>query len=204
MLAWKSFLKTLTPKARGAGRRFTGFVHCAPHGLRELCFFTWGLAARDLVSHGRILQECKEGDVTSLTWLSISLSRMGIATSSSFTFPYTKSVQFSSVAQSHPTLWTPWIAARQASLPITNSQSSLKLMCIKLVMPTSHLILCRPLLLLPTILPSIRVFSNESTLRMRWPKYWSFSLSISPSSDTAGHFPNHGLQNRRHYWVFHN
>ena len=71
---------------------------------------------------------------------------------------------------------TPWIAARQASLSITNSQSSLKLTSIKLVMPSSHLILCRPLLLLPPIPPSIRVFSNESTLHMRWPKYWSFSI----------------------------
>ena len=71
---------------------------------------------------------------------------------------------------------TPWIAAHQASLSITNSQSSLRLTSIKLVMPSSHLILCRPLLLLLSIPPSIRVFSNESTLRMRWPKYWSFSL----------------------------
>ena len=69
---------------------------------------------------------------------------------------------------------TPWIAARQASLSITNSRSSLKPMSIESVMPSSHLILCRPLLLLPAIPPSIRVFSNESTLRMRWPKCWSF------------------------------
>ena len=76
---------------------------------------------------------------------------------------------------------TPWIAARQASLSVTNSQSSLKLMSIESVMPSSHLILFRPLLLLPPIPPSIRVFSNESTLRMRWPKYWNFSFSIFPS-----------------------
>ena len=75
---------------------------------------------------------------------------------------------------------TPWITACQASLS-TNSRSSLKFMSIKSVMPSSHLILCRPLLLLAPITPSIRVFSNESTLHMRWPKYWSFSLSISPS-----------------------
>ena len=75
---------------------------------------------------------------------------------------------------------TPWNAAHQASLSITNSRSSPKLMCIESVMPSSHLILCRPLLLLPSIFPSIRVFYNESTLPMRWPKYWSFSLSISP------------------------
>ena len=81
---------------------------------------------------------------------------------------------------------TPWIAARQASLSITNSQSSLKLTSIESVMPSSHLILCRPLLLLSPIPPSIRDFSNESTLRMRWPKYWSFSFSIIPSNEHPG------------------
>ena len=99
-----------------------------------------------------------------------------------------RSVQFSSV-QSLSHVWlfvTPWITARQASLSITNSQSSPKLMCIKLVMPSSHLILCHPLLLLPQIPPSIRVFSNESTLHMRWPKYWNFSFSISLSNEHPG------------------
>ena len=81
---------------------------------------------------------------------------------------------------------TPWIAARQASLSITNTQSSLKLTSIESVMPSNHLILCHPLLLLPPIPPSIRVFSNESTLRMRWPKYWSFSFNISPSKEHPG------------------
>ena len=81
---------------------------------------------------------------------------------------------------------TPWIAARQASLSITNSQSSLRLMSIESVMPSSHLILRCPFLLLPPIPPSIRVFSNESTLRMRWPKYWSFSFSIIPSKEFPG------------------
>ena len=81
---------------------------------------------------------------------------------------------------------TPWMAACQASLSITNSWSLLKLMSIMLVMPSSHLILCRPLLFLPPIPPSIRVFSNESTLRMSWPKYWSFSFSISPSNEHPG------------------
>ena len=81
---------------------------------------------------------------------------------------------------------TPWIAARQASLSITNSWSSLKLTSIELVMPSSHLILCRCLLLLPPIPPSIRVFSNESTLCVRWPKYWSFSFSIIPSKEHSG------------------
>ena len=85
-----------------------------------------------------------------------------------------------------PLFVTPWIAACQASLSITNSWSSLKLMSIELVMLSSHLILCRPLLFLLPILPSIRVFSNESTLCMRWPKYWSFSFSIIPSKEHPG------------------
>ena len=77
-------------------------------------------------------------------------------------------------------------AARQASLSITNSQTVLKFMSIESVMPSSHLILCCPLLLLPSIFPSIRVFSNESALHIRWPKYWSFSFSISPSNEYSG------------------
>ena len=80
----------------------------------------------------------------------------------------------------------PWIAARQASLSITSSQSSLRFMSIKSVMPSNHLILCDPLLFLPPIPPSIKVFSNESTLCLRWPKYWSFSFSISPSKEIPG------------------
>ena len=98
------------------------------------------------------------------------------------------SVQFSSV-QSLSHVWlfaTPWIAARQASLSITNSQSSLRLMPIESVMPSSHLILCCALLLLPPIPPSIRVFSNESALRIRWPKYWSFSFNNIPSNEHPG------------------
>ena len=83
---------------------------------------------------------------------------------------------------------TPWITARQASLSINNSQRSLKLICFRSVIPSSHLILCHPLLLLPTIPPSSRVFSNESTLHIRWPKYWSFSFSwkLSPSKEHPG------------------
>ena len=81
---------------------------------------------------------------------------------------------------------TPWTAACQASLSITNSRSLLKLTSIESVMPSNHLILCRPLLLLHSIFPSIRVFSNESALRIRWPKYWSFSFSISPSNEYSG------------------
>ena len=81
---------------------------------------------------------------------------------------------------------TPWIAAHQASLSVTNCQSLLKLMFTESVMPSSHLILCRPLLLSPSIFPNIRVFSNESVLHIKWPKYWSFSFSISPSSEYSG------------------
>ena len=88
-----------------------------------------------------------------------------------------------SVTQSCPTLCDPIIVACQASLSITNSRSSLRLMSIESVMPSSHLIPCHPLLLLPPIPPSIRVFSNESTLCMRWPKCWSFSFSIIPSKE---------------------
>ena len=96
---------------------------------------------------------------------------------------------FSSVQFSHSRVWlfvTPWITAPQASLSITNSRSLPKLMCIESVMPSSHLILCRPLLFLPPIPPSIRFFSNESALLMRWPKYWSVSFSISPSNEHPG------------------
>ena len=95
---------------------------------------------------------------------------------------------FSSV-QSLSHVWlfaTPWTAARQASLSITNSQSLLKLMSIESVMPSNHLTLCHPLLLLPSMFPSIRVFSNESVLHIRWPKYWSFSFSIRPSNKYSG------------------
>ena len=103
-------------------------------------------------------------------------------------YRFSNTIQFSSVQSlSCVQLFaTPWTAARQASLSITNSQSPPKPMSIELVMPSNHLILCRPLLLLPSIFPSIRVFSNELTLRMRWPKYWSFSFNISPSNEHPG------------------
>ena len=110
---------------------------------------------------------------------------------------FISSVQFSSVQSlSRVQLFaTPWIAAHQASLSITNSRSLPKLMSIEAMMPSSHLIFCRPLLLLPPIPPNIRVFSNESTLRMRWPKYWSFRFSISPSNEHPG------LISFRMYWL---
>ena len=96
--------------------------------------------------------------------------------------------QFSSI-QSLSHVWhfmTPWTTTRQASLSITNSRSPPKPMSIESVMPSNHLLLCHPLLLLPSIFPRIRVFSNDSTLRIRWPKYWSFSFNISPSSEHPG------------------
>ena len=101
---------------------------------------------------------------------------------------FVDSVQFSSV-QSLSRVWlfvTPWSAAHQASLSITNSQSLLKLMSTESVMPSNHLILCHPLLLPPSVFPSIRVFSNESVLWIRWPKYWGFSFNISPSNEYSG------------------
>ena len=104
------------------------------------------------------------------------------------TFNIAYSPQFSSVhSLSHVRLFvTPWTAARQASLSIANSRSLLKLMSIELVMPSNHLILCHPLLLLPSIFPSTRVFSSESVLHIRWSKYWSVSFSISPSNEHPG------------------
>ena len=102
--------------------------------------------------------------------------------------PKLSNLQFSSVQSlSHVRLFvTSWTAACQASLSITNSRSLLKLMSIESVMPFNHLILSRPLLLLPSIFPSITVFSNESVLRIRWPKYWSFSFNISPTNEHPG------------------
>ena len=120
--------------------------------------------------------------------LSIKLSELkSICTTSAFTKGLVSSVQSLSRVRLFA---TPWVAACQAFLSVINSWSLLKLMSIEPVMPShqpsSHLILCRPLLLLPSIPPSIRVFSSEPTLRMRWPKYWSFSFSISPSNQHPG------------------
>ena len=109
----------------------------------------------------------------------VSLTEIRKSTSEAFCF------SFSSVAQSCPTLGDP-MNCSTSGLPITSSRSSPKLMSIELVMPSSHLILCCPLLLLPPIPPNIRVFSSESTLHIRWPKYWSFSFSISPSKERLG------------------
>ena len=108
---------------------------------------------------------------------------MHFCQSTTFSCPHCTSVQSLSCVQ---LFVTPWTAARQATLFITNFQSLLKLTSIMLVMPSNHLILCRPRLLLPSIFPSIRVFSKESVLRIRWPKYWNFSFSISPSNEYSG------------------
>ena len=112
------------------------------------------------------------------------------------------SVQFSSVTQSCWLFATPCTAAHQASLSITNPQNLLKLICIESLMPSNYLMLCRPLLLLPSIFPSIRVFSNESTLRTRWPKYWSFSFSTSPSKLTV-HTGKFGWEVKLAWGAFH-
>ena len=126
---------------------------------------------------------CKCSTLLSL-WNQIIL--LGVTFPRELQIKYT--VQFSSVQSLSPVqlFATPWTAAHQASLSIINSQSLLKLMSIELVMPSNRLILCHPLLLPPSIFASIRVFSNESTLCIRWPKYWSFSFSISPSNEYSG------------------
>ena len=118
-------------------------------------------------------------------WLSLEtgLLRRGLILNMVIKF---SSVQFSSFPQPYPTLCDPWNAARQVSPSITNSWSLLKLMSFELVMPSNHLILCRPLLLLPSYYLSIRGFSNESALHIRWPEYWSFSFNISPSKEYSG------------------
>ena len=138
--------------------------------------YHWVTWEAHLLERGRLFYICKTTqEIASKTYLGTSERSY-------------KMIQFSSVQPLSCVLLfaTAWIAARQASLSITNSWSLSKLMSIESVMPSSHLILCHPLPLLPPILPSIRVFSNESTLPMRWPKYWSFSFSISPSNEHPG------------------
>ena len=144
-----------------------------------------------IVKNWKILHQKSETSLISFCELhsSESISPSSLACALIYgTDIYFNTHQFSSV-QLLSRVWlfvTPWITACQASLSITNSRSSLRLTSIKSVMPSNHLILCRPLLLLPPIPASIRVFSNGSTLRMRWPKYWSFSFSISPSNEHPG------------------
>ena len=137
---------------------------------------------------------CWSGSYQSGSWLCTSLPNPSPAVDlAAWDWPwksraFTLSVsQFSGSVMSDSA--TPWTSARQASLSIANSRSLSKLVSIKSVMPSNHLTLCRPLLLLPSLFPSIRVFSNESALRIRWPKYWSFSFNISPSNEHPGLIP---------------
>ena len=136
--------------------------------------------------HGNLLKySCLENPMDRGAWWAVRIHRAAkswtqLKRQSTHTL---RSVQKLSCVLFFP---TPWNAAHQASLSITNSQTLLKLTSIKSVMPSNHLILCRPLLLLPSIFPSIRVFSNKSVLCIRWPKYWSFSFSISPSNEYSG------------------
>ena len=185
------------------------FLHCLPHKrysasvpyLSEslektikLKSFTkhghWTLLTRYWIwANIRLINSTQHAlKVTGFSWSSVRRSFLHENLFNNLISNVLITYQFSSV-QSRSRVWlfaTPWIGAHQASMPITNSRSSLKLMSIELVMPSSHLILCCPLLLLPPIPPSIRVFSNESTLRIRWPKYWSFSFSIIPSKEHPG------------------
>ena len=116
----------------------------------------------------------------------IEATQMSIDTAMDEDVVYIHNGAFSSVQSQSCLFATPWTTARQASLSITNCWSPPKAMSIESVMPSNHLILCHPLLLMPSIFPSISVFSNESALRIRWPKYWSFSFNISPSSEYSG------------------
>ena len=136
-------------------------------------------------------QAYKLAKKTRIIWTKYRMTKNNIVWCTGFLTITEMHILFSSVQSLiHVRLFaTPWIAARQASLSITSSQSLLKLMSIESVMPSSHLILCHPLLLLPPIPPSIRVFSNESTLHIRWPEYWNFSFSISPSNEHQGWSP---------------
>ena len=146
-------------------------------------FHPWGLSFCLYFEHRRLPWGRSSEEAKWVRWIHLEkykhtpfperlLSQISIAFSS---------VQFSSLSRVR-LFATPWIAAHQASLSITNSRNSLRLTSIESVMPSSHLMLCRPLLLLPPIPPSIRVFSNESTLHMRWPKYWSFRRQVSFNS----------------------
>ena len=119
-------------------------------------------------------------------WVVLTVGEVEVGIMAKILSRYKYMPQFTSVTQSCPTLCDPWTAACQASLSIANSQNLLKLMSIESVMPFNHLILCRPLLLLPSIFPSIRVFSTESVLHSRWPNYWSLSFSIGPSNEYSG------------------
>ena len=130
-------------------------------------------------SHGHSLDQIGKDKLNLIGW---KHSQLFIGQMATWTLAHSVQVSGSVVSDS----MTPWTAAHQASLPIINSQSLLKLLSMELVMPSNHLILCCPLLLPPSIFPSIRVFSNQPVLRIRWPKYWSFSFTISPSNGYSG------------------
>ena len=120
------------------------------------------------------------------SWVVLTVGEVEVRIMAKILSRYKYIPQFTSVTQSCPALCNLWTAALQASLSIINSRSLLKLMSIESVMPFNHLILCCPLLLLPSIFPSIRIFSNESVLHIRWPNYWSLSFSIGPSNEYSG------------------
>ena len=156
-------------------------------------FWNFCLAARIPHSLSSYITDCFSNFYSYILFYLISKCWNTLKVSSGFSsLPYSQnlsdyiSVRFSSVTQSYPTLCDPMNRARQASLSITNSQSPPKPMSIELVMLSNHLICCRPLLLLPSVFPSTMVFSNESALHIRWPKYWSFSFNISPSNEHPG------------------
>ena len=130
-------------------------------------------------SHGHSLDQIGKDKLNLIGW---KHSQLFIGQMATWTLAHSVQVSGSVVSDS----MTPWTAAHQASLSFTNSQSLLKLMSIESAMPLNYFILCRSLLLLPSIFPSIRVFSNQSALHVRWPKYWSFSINISPSNEHSG------------------
>ena len=146
----------------------------------------WKIRGKSVIVNGHTEYELPEGYLGGWSYRQLDMEVWSSGARSRICPWHSQSVQFSSATQSCPTLCNPWTAAHQNSLSITNSWSLLKLMSIKSVMPSNHLILCRPILLPPSIFPSIRVFSNESILQIRWPKYWTFSFSISPSDEYSG------------------
>ena len=145
---------------------------------------TW----EEQVSPPRLMKSLKNPEKELLTRVLVGIINTSLIPDNLYSWSTQRKIQFSSVQSlSHVQLFvTPWTTARQASLSISNSRSLLSLMSIESVMPSNHLILCCSLFLLPSILPSIRVFSDESVLCIRWPKYWSFSFSISPSGEYSG------------------
>ena len=147
------------------------------------CENAWGWPEELFLKHHKISWKNKRKSLSAPTALCLHQGRRQILWLHTLS-PFHSSVQSSRSVVSDSA--TPWTAARQASLSITNSQSLLKLTSTESVMPSNHLILCHPLLLLPSIFPSIRLFSNESALCISWPKYWSFSFNISPSKEYPG------------------